>query len=159
MPRTAYRFIESLSEEQEQQLRQLRDTGKTKRVRHRAHAILLSHGGKAIREIAEIFQVDRNTVSAWLDRWDELGIEGLADKPHTGAPPTLTENEQKLALELLRESPQRIDVVLIQIEEQTGKRISSSTLKRLARRSNFRWKRMRKSLRSKRDEKKFALPA
>jgi transposase len=159
MPRTAYRFIESLSEEQEQQLRQFRDTGKTKRVRHRAHAILLSHGGKTISEIAEIFQVDRNTVSAWLDRWDELGIEGLADKPHTGAPPKLTEKEQKLALELLGESPQRIDLVLIQIQEQTGKNISASTLKRLARRSNLRWKRMRKSLRSKRDEKKFALPA
>ena len=159
MPRTAYRFIESLSEEQEQQLQLIRDTGKTKRIRHRAHAILLSHGGKQIREIAEIFQVDRNTVSAWLDRWDAQGIEGLADKPHTGAPPRLDESEQKRALELLAESPQRLDLVLIQIQQQTGKTISASTLKRLARRSNLRWKRMRKSLRSKRDEKKFALPA
>jgi transposase len=159
MPRTAYRFIESLSEEQEEQLQRLRDTGRTKRIRHRAHAILLSHGGKQIQEIAEIFQVDRNTVSAWLDRWDAQGIEGLADRPHTGAPPKLSESEQKLALELLAESPQRIDWVLIQIQQQTGKTISPSTLKRLARRSNFRWKRMRKSLRSKRDEKKFAIPA
>lgn len=132
MPRTAYRFIESLSEEQEQQLQRIRDTGKTKRVRHRAHAVLLSHSGKTIREIAEIFQVDRNTVSAWLDRWDKLGIDGLADQPHTGAPPKLTEAEQKLALEWLMETPQRIDLVLAKIEEETGKRISASTLKRLA---------------------------
>jgi transposase len=159
MPRPAYRFIESLSEEQEQQLRQIRDAGRTKRIRHRAHAILLSHGGKQIREIAEIFQVDRNTVTAWLDRWDTQGIEGLEDKPHTGAPPKLNEKEQRLALELIAESPQRLDLVLIQIEQQTGKSISSSTLKRLARGSNLRWKRMRKSLRSKRDEKKFARSA
>lgn len=159
MPRPAYRFIESLSEEQELQLQQIRDTGRTKRIRHRAHAILLSHSGKQIREIAEIFQVNRNTVTAWLDRWDLQGIEGLADKPHTGAPPKLDESEQRLALELIAESPQRLDLVLNQIQQQTGKIISDSTLKRLARRSNLRWKRMRKSLRSKRDEKKFAIPA
>lgn len=159
MPRPAYRFIESLTKEQEQRLKNIRDTGRTKRIRHRAHAILLSHDGKAIREIAEIFQVDRNTVSNWLDRWDTKGIDGLADKPHTGAPSKLIESEQKLALDLLGESPQRLDLVLKQILDRTGKSISASTLKRLARRSNLRWKRMRKSLRSKRDEKKFALPA
>ena len=159
MPRSAYRFIESLSKEQEQQVKHIRDTGKTKRIRHRAHAILLSHDGKEIREIAEIFQVDRNTVSNWLDRWDREGIDGLADKPYPGAPPKLDEDERKLALKLLGESPQRLDLVLKQIEQQTGKSISASTLKRLARGSNLRWKRMRKSLRSKRDEKKFALPA
>lgn len=159
MPRSAYRFIESLSEKQEEQLQQIRDAGRTRRIRQRAHAILLSHGGKSIYEIAEIFQVDRNTVSAWLNRWETEGIEGLTDKPHPGAPPKLDESEQRLALELLGESPQRLDLVLIQIQQRTRKNISASTLKRLARRSNFRWKRMRKSLRSKRDEKKFAFPA
>jgi transposase len=156
MPRPAYRFVQSLSEEQKQQLKHIRDTGKTRRSRHRAHAVLLSHDGKEIREIAEIFQVNRNTVSNWLDRWDAKGIDGLADKPHPGAPPKLKVNEQKLALELIGQSPQRLDVVLNQIEQQTGKRVSASTLKRLARASNLRWKRMRKSLRSKRDQKNFA---
>jgi transposase len=159
MPRSAYRFIKPLSKAQEQRVKHIRDTGRTKRIRHRAHAILLSHDGREIREIAEIFQVDRNTVSNWLDRWDSKGVDGLADKPHPGAPPKLEEDERKLALELLGESPQRLDFVLVQIEQQTGKSISASTLKRLARGSNLRWKRMRKSLRSKRDEKKFALPA
>lgn len=159
MPRPAYRFIASLTKEQEQQLKDIRDTGRKKRIRHRAHAILLSHGGKAIREIAEIFQVDRNTITNWLDRWDTEGIDGLADRPRSGAPPKLIESEQRLALDLLGESPQRLDLVLKQILERTGKSVSASTMKRLARRSNLRWKRMRKSLRSKRDGKKFASSA
>ena len=159
MPRPAYRFIESLTEEQVEQLQRIRDTGRTRRIRHRAHAILLSHGGKQIGEVAEIFQVSRNTASAWLDRWDTQGLEGLADKPRPGAPPKLDENEQKLALDLLTQSPQRLEWVLSQIQSRTGKEISASTLKRLARQSNLRWKRMRKSLRSKRDEKKFAITA
>ena len=132
MPRPAYRFIETLTKKQEQQLKKIRDTGKTRRIRHRAHAILLSHAGKTIREIAEIFQVDRDTVSNWLNRWETEGLDGLADKAHTGAPPKLTESEQKLALDLLGESPQSLDVVLQQILERTGKSISPSTLKRLA---------------------------
>ena len=159
MPRPAHRFIESLSAKQVQELQQIRDGGRTKRIRHRAHAILLSHSGKQISEIAEIFQVNRNTVSSWLDRWDADGIDGLADKPHPGAPPRLTESEQQLALELIDKSPQRLDLVLKQIQQRTGKKISMSTLKRVARRSNLRWKRMRKSLRSKRDQKNFASPA
>ncbi len=72
MPRSAYRFIKPLSKAQEQRVKHIRDTGRTKRIRHRAHAILLSQDGREIREIAEIFQVDRNTVSNWLDRWDSF---------------------------------------------------------------------------------------
>lgn len=57
MPRPAHRFIEPLSAKQLQEPQQIRDGGRTKRIRHRAHAILSSHAGKQISEIAEIFQV------------------------------------------------------------------------------------------------------
>jgi len=46
--------------------------------------------------------------------------------------------------------------VLIELEKETGKPISTSTLKRLAKKNKLIWKRMRKSLRDKRDQKKFA---
>jgi transposase len=84
----------SLSKEQERRVHQLRDGGKTRRIRNRADAILLSYSGKGMQAIAEVHQVDRNTVSNWLNRWETAGIDGLADQPHTEAPPKLDESDQ-----------------------------------------------------------------
>ena len=159
MPRSAYRFISKLTNSQIQQLQQLRDFGKTRRLRQRAHAILLSYEGMEIHEIAKIFQANRNTVSSWLDRWEAGGIDELADKPRSGASPTLTESEQKKAIRWLQQTPQSSAKVLEKIRQKLGKQISDSTLKRIAKKHDLRWKRARKSLRGKRDEKNFASQA
>ena len=62
------RYVEPLVEEDREVLNYLRDHGETPRIRQRAHAILLSDSGKSVRELAEIFEVRRNTASSWLDR-------------------------------------------------------------------------------------------
>ena len=80
----------------------------------------------------------------------------MADKPRPGAPPKLNEKEQQRALERLKETPQSVDQALVRIKEETNKQIGSDTLKRIAKKSGWSWKRMRKSLRSKQDRKKFA---
>jgi len=36
----------------------------------RAHATLLSDRGYAVDRIADIYEVDRESVSTWLDRWE-----------------------------------------------------------------------------------------
>ena len=159
MSRPFSRFIKKLSKSQIQKLQNLKDNGKTSRIRHRGHAILLSHQGKNVLELAEIFQVHRYTILDWLDRWDTSGLEGLGDEPRPGSPSKLTPSEQAQALELLKATPHNPNAVLIQIEQETGKLIGRSTLKRLAKASGLVWKRMRKSLSSKRDQKKFATPA
>jgi hypothetical protein len=43
------------------------------RARMRAHSLLLSHQGLSIPHIARIYQVDRRSVSSWIDRWQSWG--------------------------------------------------------------------------------------
>ena len=154
MARPFSRFINKLTKSQIQKLNELKDAGITCRERHRAHAILLSYQGKNVAEIASIFQVHRHTILEWLDRWDAFGLESLPDQPRSGSPSKSTESEQAQALAFLKESPHNPALVLSQIEQETGKQISRSTLKRLAKRAGLIWKRMRKSLGSKQDAKK-----
>ena len=154
MSRPSSRFVEGLTPTQISHLKSLQKEGETSRIRQRAHAILLSSQRTTIGDLTQIFQTSRNTICKWLDRWETEKLAGIADKPRPGAPPMLNEQEQARALELLRETPQSIDRVLLEIQKETGILISSDTLKRIAKKAGWSWKRMRKSLRSKQDQKK-----
>ena len=156
MARPESRFISKLTKTQVQNLEELCDDGANSRIRHRAHAILLSFRGTTVNALTEIFQTSRNAVCRWLDRWDAEGIDGLADKPRPGAPPKLNADQQERAIELLAQHPRSSGTVLLEVKKETGKQISGETLKRLAKKNGLVWKRMRKSLRGKRDQKKFA---
>jgi transposase len=43
----------------------------------RAHSLLLSHHGYSMPHIAQFYQVDRRSVSTWIDRWQTMGLGGL----------------------------------------------------------------------------------
>lgn len=151
----ATKFVSALDADQELALQHLMDTAKSKRVRQRAHSILLSSRATPINEIAQIYKAHRDTVSSWLDRWEASRIAGLSDQPRSGGPRKLSEQEQKQAEELLHTYPNSPKRALAQLAEDTGKTISHSTLKRIAKRAGLSWKRVRKSLKSKRDEQAF----
>ncbi|MEZ6120086.1 MAG: helix-turn-helix domain-containing protein [Pirellulaceae bacterium] len=91
--------------------------------------------GKSLNEIADVFQVSRDTVSKWLQRFEKKGVQGLADKPRPGAAAKLDATEQALILEISSNYPRRPSEVLDEFERRTSKRISVSTLKRLVRKS------------------------
>ncbi len=57
---------------------------------------------------------------------------------------------------MVEETPRSLKHVLAEMEERWGIRLSKSTLKRLCKKAKLSWKRVRKSLRSKRDDKAFA---
>jgi transposase len=158
MPRPASRFIENLTKRQLEKLENLRNYGSTPRIRNRAHAILLSHQGTSVVELVRIFQTNRTTIGLWLDRWEAEGLDGLADKPRPGSPPKLTEAEHARVLELLKQSPHNPSGVLGTIKQEMDIEISRSTLKRIAKKAGLIWKRMRRSLKNKRDQKNFATP-
>ena len=46
-------------------------------VRVRAHSILLSNHRIKIKDIAKIYEVTRQTVSNWIEYWEEFAIVGL----------------------------------------------------------------------------------
>lgn len=152
--KTPTNFISDLSESQRQELRELMKTA-PEHVRKRAHAILLSSRGYSVDQIADIYEVDRDTVSSWLARWKDGGSDDLNDQSGRGRKPILNDKEQKQAIKIVEKDPRSSARSLSKIEQKTGKKISRDTLKRILKKGNKAWKRIRKSLRGKRDEADF----
>ncbi len=106
------KFISAIDKRQEDELRVLMKNSANHRIRMRTHSILLSAEGYTIEIIADIFQVTRDTVSSWTDRWVQSGINGLSDMPSGGRPPLLTDEERVKLLELIKKYPQSIRTVI-----------------------------------------------
>ncbi len=71
--KTPTKFVSDLSETQREELRQVMKTG-NEQTRRRAHAVLLNARRNSVDQIAVIYEVDRDTLSNWLDRWEDEGI-------------------------------------------------------------------------------------
>jgi transposase len=149
------KFLLPLNKEQVQALDTIIKSNLSWRMRIRAHSILLNSKGFSIDEISIICDVHRNSVSSWIDAWSKTGIEGLNDLPRSGRPPGLSDSEKEIALKLIKEEPRSLKIVSHKLTEQTGKTASITSLKRIAKAAKLTWKRTRKSLRSKKDEKEF----
>ncbi len=147
------KYVSPLSEEQIEELETLLKNHPTHRVRMRAHSILLSSRGFCITKIAEIYQLDRDSVSSWIDKWEVSGIDGLFDKPRSGSPSILDESEKEIAKELIKKYPRSMKTVIAELFQKTGKKVSEWTLKRLAKTTKLSWKRVKKGLKLEPDEK------
>lgn len=152
--KTPTRFVNKLSAEEREELRQMMKTG-NEQVRKRAHAVLLSDREYSVDQIADIYEVDRDTVVNWLDRWEDNGTRGLHDQEGRGRKPVLNEKEQRQAIKIVEQDPRSSNRSLAQIEKKTGKKISRETLKRLLKKGGKTWKRIRQGLRGKRDKADF----
>ena len=125
------------------------------RTRTRAHAILLSARRYSINQIADIFMVDRETVTSWLARWEEGETDGLDDDPRSGRPSTLSDEEEKQAVEIVKEEPRSLKQQLLSVIEKFGKKLSLETLRNVCKRQGLSWRRIRRSLKGLRDEALF----
>lgn len=152
--KTPTKFVTELSEEQREELRELMKTA-NEQVRRRAHAILLNARGDSVDRIADIYEVDRDTVSRWLERREDDGANGLHDQQGRGRKPILNQREQQQAIKIVEQDPRSSKRSLNRIEKKTGKKISRHTLKRILKKGHKTWKRLRRSLRGKRDEADF----
>ncbi len=150
------RYVHPLTDQQCDLLANTMTHDASPRARARAHSLLLSAQGMTINPITKISQVDRDTVSTWIRKWEHDGPASLHDKPRSGRPPKLTPEEQHLAIEYIKEEPRSLKQVVARVINKTDKRLSISSLKRLAKRARLRWKRVRKSLKSLRDPAAFA---
>ena len=125
------KFVKILSEEDYTKLVENQQKSENFRVRNRSQAILLSFEKYSIDEIAAICGVHRNAISRWINRWNEFGLKGLSDVEKNGRPPILTLEEQAKTVEIAMQNPKFPHRQLSQIKAETGKTISSYTLKRV----------------------------
>ncbi len=152
--KTPTKFVKQLSETQRAELQQVMKTG-NEQTRRRAHAVLLSAREFSVDEIADIYEVDRDTVSSWLARWENNGAAKLPDQAGRGRKPLLNAAEQKQAIKIVEAEPRAAKQSLAKIEEKTGKKISRATLVRILKAGGKVWKRLRRSVRAKRDDADF----
>lgn len=121
------------------------------RFRQRAHAVYLNGKGYCINSLADIFVVDRDTVSGWLTAWEERGLLGLRDHDHLGGPHRINETELVELENELEQSPHRARLLPSRLHERTGKIVAFSTIKRWLKERHWVWKRCRRSLKAKQD--------
>jgi transposase len=149
------KYVTQLSEIEVSTLTSMYKYHSSSQVRSRAHGILLSHRRFRLQEISKILFLTRQSVSSLFDQWETCGLAGLYDQPRNGRPPALNEEEETLVKDSIQKEPRSIKRVLAMLADQSHKWISKSTLSRLLKGERLRWKRVRKSLRSKRDEQRF----
>ena len=70
-----------------------RETGKSRFLRLRI--VILALGGRTAPEIAQALGVGRRTVQSWVARYNDGGIDGLADRPGHGRPCRLSEQQRE----------------------------------------------------------------
>jgi transposase len=72
----------------------------------RLASILPIARGESSRKAQELFLLSHNQICIWVRRFNELGLEGLSDKPKTGRKPRITEAQLEWLRNLvLNESP------------------------------------------------------
>jgi transposase len=150
------RYVQPLTDEQRALWEKTMQEDTAFRARSRAHSLLLRAAGTPIPTIAKTYQVHRVTVSAWIKTWERHGAQSLHDHPRRGRPPKLTPDEQELAKHSIKEDPRSLKQVVERWANTTEKRLSISSLKRLANKARLRWKRVRKSFKCLRDPEAFA---
>ena len=148
-------FVNPLSPEEIQTLEAMHQNHPCHPPRIRAHAVLLSHTGFKLSKIARVYGVCRQTASTWLHAWEDGGICALLDGPRSGRPRILAGEAETEALRTINQSPRSLKKVLAELFNTLGLTPSLSTLKRVCHRAALIWKRVRKSLRSKRDPDLF----
>jgi len=149
------KFVSPLDDEIIEKLESLVKNSEKSRVRQRAKAIILSSKLISIDQIAIICDVGRDAISSWINNWGKLGFDGLADKERPGGPSKLTKSEKELLFDLARKTPRSVISMMNTLFEQTGKRFSESSIKRLLKSVGLRWKRIRKTTKKKPNADEF----
>ena len=69
-------------------------------TRRHSHCLLLSHQGRTITDLANIFDVNRRTIERWLDSWSKNGVDSLPILPGRGVKTRLVGYEVEVAKQL-----------------------------------------------------------
>ena len=89
-------------EEDSSTLNELAEKSKSAKDYERLRVLYAVSIGKSVREIAEIFCIDEDTVYTWIKKWKEK--RNVFDEPRSGRPPSFTEEEKKELKKLIDEN-------------------------------------------------------
>ena len=113
------------------------------RLRIRALMVLLNgERGMVAAEIGAVVRQDEQTVRRWLARYRAEGLEGLTDAPRPGVPPKVTPEYRARLVVAVRRRPRSLGLpfslwtgqrLADYLAEQTGLRLSDTSISRFLR--------------------------
>ena len=124
---------------------------------NRLLSIKLNNKGYGLPEIASILDVHWNSVYSWICKYEKNGLKELLDKPKSGRPKILSQSDINKVKKIIEIEPRQLKFVLAKIQIKLGKSLSLDTLKRDLKSAGLTFRRVRKSLKSKQNQKEFAL--
>jgi len=131
------KFVSKLSGLSKSRLKIIKNSSfESNRIRTRAHAVILSSEGFAIKEIMKICNAAHKTISGWNDGWEMSGFDSLLDAPHTGRLSKIKTNQEEV-INLVQRNPRQLNAVLEEIKQELGLSISKTTLKRFLKKKDF----------------------
>jgi len=89
------RTLSDITKEQKITVQEMLQNHHKKRLRQRALMVILSSKRLNVKHIADILRCSENTVSKWLNAYEEHGFLGLYDQPIPGRPPKLSKEEEQ----------------------------------------------------------------
>lgn len=98
--------------------------------RQRSQCLLLSNQGKTINELAGIFQVSRLTITHWLDKWQQSGLDGVGLQPGRGRKKKLAGIGQEQLKGYVESNSRNLNAVVALIEEKHAVVVAKKTLQR-----------------------------
>jgi transposase len=123
------RYI-SLTEQEEQELKEHYKRGASILERQRSQCLLLSHQGKSINELADIFGVTRLTITHGLDKWEHGGLAGIRLQPGRGRKQKLAGIGQAQLEAYVEKHSRNLNAVVVLIKEKYAVEVSKKTLQR-----------------------------
>lgn len=127
-------------------------------ARKRFHALLLSHRGWKVKQIAQLYNVRTRTVYTWMNRWETMGLVGLLLKAGRGLKPTLSVLDETVVQEVKKkalEFSRSLKTMAKELSQSLQLTISSSKLRRFLKKLGYSWKRFRKSLHKLQDKQAY----
>ena len=100
--------VHSLSDSEIAALERLHRRTENADVRSRCDMILWSNKGLSPPQIAERVRFSHDTVSRYIARYENEGIQGLLPRPRSGRPRKVTAEYEELLLELVAQEPRSL---------------------------------------------------
>lgn len=101
--------------------------------RNRCQCLILSHQGRSVAQLAQLFEISEITVYAWFDRWQTKGVSGLMNRSGRGRKAILSlqnANHVKSVKSAVRKNPQSVKQVVAEVESALATQMSVDTVKR-----------------------------
>jgi len=146
------RYIRDLNPENIKLLKRISKESKYYQVRNRAKCLILSYQGLPIKQLMVIFGVGRKTIYNWFTKWEDEKIVGLYNNRGRGRKAKLNESQKEQVKAWVKKEPKTLLRVVEKAQKEWGITLSKDTIKRIIKKLEMRWKRMKRGLSKKADE-------